>query len=101
MNKDLFELQFIWRQYSDLLPINNYEFDIYAKIMNKISKNNNNNNNNIAFTLNEKRHFIDMLGVMSHAIYNCNCKKENEEEKMDSELDCCYRIKQHLLNQMT
>lgn len=89
MNRDLKEFESIWRYYYNLLPINNYEFDLYMRIMNKIRT------NNVNFSSNEKTSFIDLLRVMSHTIYNY--KKENEEEKMDRELDCCYRIKQRLL----
>lgn len=100
MNSDLKEFELIWKHYYNLLPVNDYEYNLYTKIIYKIRTNNvllNKFATPLEFTPNEKKHLIDLLGVMSNTIYSY--KKENEEEKMDIELDCCNRIKQYLMNE--
>jgi hypothetical protein len=100
MNSDLKEFELIWRHYCNLLPVNEYEYNLYTKIIYKIRASNMLLTKLAApleFTSNEKTHFIDLLAAMSNTIYSY--KKEGEEDKMDRDLDCCYRIKQYLLKE--
>jgi hypothetical protein len=84
----------IWRRYYQLLPINEYEFDIYLKIINKIR------NNDLDLTK-DKFCFMELLEIMSITIYNYkenDDEEEYDEEKIydDEELNCCYQIKKYL-----
>jgi hypothetical protein len=94
IKKDLKEFENIWNVYYQLLPINEYEFDIYVKIVNNIRK------NEFDF-VKDKFCFIELLEIMSFTLYNY---KENdndfevyddEKEYSDKDLNCCYRLKKY------
>jgi hypothetical protein len=95
IEQDLKEFENIWQTYYQLLPINDYEFDIYIKIINDIRT------NSIDLVKN-KFCFMELLEFMSLAIWNYK-ENDNDEEEYhkdrvydDKELSCCYRIKTYL-----
>lgn len=85
MNADLIHFESIWKRYSIFLPINDYEFAVYTRIIDRIQS------NKFMFTSNEKTNFLAMLEVLLLTIYNYKQVDTNKE------LACCYRIKKHLL----
>lgn len=99
----------IWLDYCNILHIECYEFDKYMKIISKIRK------NDPDFS-NCKIEFIDLIEIMSIAIYKykyenkniCYDEKcfdedydENNSYENDTELNCCYNIKTYLKKQYT
>ncbi len=93
LKTDLKSFQMIWRKYYNLLPVNFYEFDIYAKLVNKIKTND--------FDLvRDKLVFQELLNYMTVAIHNYKdlSEEEYDETKVydDEELMCCQRLKSYL-----
>lgn len=93
VKKDLRELQMIWRNYYNLLPVNYYEFDIYAKLINTIKTNDTD-------FVRDKMVWLEFLECMALAIYNYKDFSDDvyDEDKIydDADIDCCNRIKKYV-----
>jgi hypothetical protein len=71
------EFEIIWRKYAYHLPINEYQFEKFMKMINKIRSNNYN------FEKQYKNIFIDLINLILEYCDN-------------NELNCCNDIEQYL-----
>lgn len=88
------EFELIWNKYYLIIPYETYEFDNYMKIITKIRNNDMNFND-------DKKVFLDLLEITSHAIYNDNYeyheKRYNKDiEYENDELKITYFLKKYL-----
>ncbi len=93
----------IWNSYNIYLPINEFEFDKYLKIINKL-RNNNENFDKIE----EKMDFIELVEIMADTIYTiCDCADKYEIDYYqrtktydETELNYCSSILDYLENKI-
>ena len=92
----------LWNNYFAILHVNEYEFDKYLKIVNKLR------NNNLDFIKNnEKKHLLELLEILSETIYNYKNFVEKyddsykrTEENYEDELNYCSRVINYLENEI-
>ena len=85
---DLKEFDIIWRNYACMLPINEYDFDNYMKIINKIRYY---GYDFCCIQQKEKKLFLDLIDCISITIHN-----NYEYDKKNDELIFCNKIKIYL-----
>ncbi len=89
----------LWHDYFALLPMNDYEFDQYLKIINKLR------NNDMKFNdAKENKNFIILIEIMAQSIYNYKKYDDKYDDEYyhqtklydDDELNYCSRILNYL-----
>jgi len=83
----------IWPVYWRILPVNEFEMDIYIKIVNSIRE------NKTQFDKKTRWHFITLTQLMRHVISNIkypDIVMDNMNITDDEELYCCLRIEDDL-----
>lgn len=96
----------IWNKNFNILSVNEYEFDKYVNVINKLRK-------KCKLEIEDKKVFIDLVEYMADSFYIVNCAdkyenkyKENEnyyrqsEKYEESELNCCSNILNHLQSEI-
>lgn len=64
----------LWNDYRAVLPINEYEFDKYMKIITKLR-------NQDEFDIQDKQVFIELIDIMAETIYTTNSCADKYETK--------------------
>lgn len=92
----------IWNNNYIMLPIQDYEFGKFVKIINKLRKKSN-------FDIPEKKIFIELIEIMAETIYtinNCADKYETtyyQQTKIydEPELNCCSNLLHYLETELS
>jgi hypothetical protein len=92
----------IWNNNYIMLPVHDYEFGKFVKIINKLRKKS-------KLDISEKKIFIKLIEIMAETIYtinNCADKYENtyyQQTKIydESELNCCSKLLNYLETELS